>query len=127
MVAPASSRDYKALRGSAHEILGDSRSYRPGEERNVMSEPTPNTGSSGSPAPAAAPKPVTAVSPTAPKPPPKPAAKPAKGKDRRFWLAAIVATPFAAAWTAMVASLGLMFLGTLRFLFPNVLSEPPSR
>jgi cytochrome b6-f complex iron-sulfur subunit len=27
----------------------------------------------------------------------------------------------------MVASLGLMTLGTLRFLFPNVLTEPPSR
>ena len=94
-----------------------------------MSDPTPNTGASGpAPTPAAAPKaPVTAASPPAPKPPPKPAARPAKGKDRRFWLVAIVATPFAAAWTAMAASLTLMFLGTLRFLFPNVLSEPPSR
>jgi cytochrome b6-f complex iron-sulfur subunit len=34
---------------------------------------------------------------------------------------------FAVAWTTMVASLGLMVLGTLRFLFPNVLTEPPSR
>jgi cytochrome b6-f complex iron-sulfur subunit len=59
-------------------------------------------------------------------PPPRPAARPV-GKtakpDRRlffvdwmFW-----------AWGTMVAALALMTLGTLRFLFPNVLSEPPSK
>jgi cytochrome b6-f complex iron-sulfur subunit len=39
----------------------------------------------------------------------------------------LVGSWFAFAWTTMVASLGLMTLGTLRFLFPNVLAEPPSR
>ncbi len=31
------------------------------------------------------------------------------------------------AWTAFTASMAGMTLGTLRFMFPNVLSEPPSK
>ncbi len=58
-----------------------------------------------------------------PKPaPPKPAAKTA---GRRGFLALF--SWFAAAWVAMTAGVGLMLLGTVRFLFPNVLSEPPNR
>jgi cytochrome b6-f complex iron-sulfur subunit len=74
----------------------------------------------GPPAPAAA---VTAAKPAAP---PKPAAaKPAakKGKDRRFFLF----TWFGIAWTTFTLAMLGMLLGTLRFLFPNVLSEPPSK
>jgi cytochrome b6-f complex iron-sulfur subunit len=37
------------------------------------------------------------------------------------------ATWFGLAWVAMTAALGAMTLGTLRFLFPNVLSEPPNK
>lgn len=68
--------------------------------------------------------------PPAPPPPPPPAPKPApakapakRGKDRRFWLL----TWFAAGMTAMSLALLGMLLGTVRFLFPNVLSEPPSK
>jgi cytochrome b6-f complex iron-sulfur subunit len=101
----------------------------------------PNTNVTGSPPPPGD-KPQTAITGTpaaapaaavtaAPKPapaPPKPAAATAKGKPgRRFFLLGIVATPFAAAWTSFVAAMGLMTLGTLRFLFPNVLNEPPSK
>jgi cytochrome b6-f complex iron-sulfur subunit len=56
----------------------------------------------------------------APPPPAKPPAK--KGSTRRFFLF----TWFGAAWTAFSASMVAMMLGTLRFMFPNVLSEPPS-
>jgi cytochrome b6-f complex iron-sulfur subunit len=78
-----------------------------------MSDPTPT---------ATAP----AAKPAAPaKPPAKPAAK--KGEDRRNFLTALFGSWFAIAWTTMTAALGLMTLGTLRFLFPNVLTEPPSR
>ncbi len=66
----------------------------------------------------------TAVVATPPKPvlPPKPApAKaPAKGVTRRFF------TWMAVAWLTFTASMLGMLLGTVRFLFPNVLSEPPS-
>jgi cytochrome b6-f complex iron-sulfur subunit len=87
-----------------------------------MSDPNPNI--TGAPNPAA-------DKPAAPAPP-KPAAKPvAKGKERRFFLIAFFGALFgtwaATAWTTFVASMGLMGLGTLRFLYPNVLSEPPSK
>src|SRR5438093_13151138 len=64
--------------------------------------------------------------PTPPLPPkPAPPAKPptAKGKERRFFLFSW----FAIAWTALTLSVVGMILGTVRFLFPNVLSEPPSK
>src|SRR5690348_12964827 len=109
-----------------------------------MSDPT-NSDSPGSPAPnppsnpppasitpapaVPAPAAVTAApKPAAAAPRPAAAAKPAAKKaDRRFFLAAVVGSWIAVGWTTMVASVGLMVLGTLRFLFPNVLSEPPSR
>jgi cytochrome b6-f complex iron-sulfur subunit len=71
-----------------------------------------------------------AAAPAKPAMPPKPAApaKPAaKGKDRRFFLLAIVGSWFAIGMTAMAVSLVGMLLGTVRFLFPNVLSEPPNK
>jgi cytochrome b6-f complex iron-sulfur subunit len=68
------------------------------------------------------PSPVSA----APKPAPaKPAPAP-RGETRRFWLASLIMSPFAAAWASFCAAMALMFLGTLRFLFPNVLFEEPS-
>jgi cytochrome b6-f complex iron-sulfur subunit len=73
------------------------------------------------------PPPAGAVqtAPTSP-PPPKPAApKPAakKGPDRRFFLF----TWIGCAWAMLTASTAVATLGTVRFLFPNVLSEPPSK
>src|SRR5690348_10543406 len=101
------------------------------EKASAMSDPNPNI--TGGPAPE--PKPATPAAPAAaaprvapaPKPAAKPAAKPGgKGGDRRSFLIAMFTSWFVAAWTAMVATLTLMTLGTLRFLFPNVLAEPPS-
>src|SRR5437764_1402523 len=74
---------------------------------------------------------ATAAPPAPPKPapPPKPVAAkpPAKGgKTRRFFLVAMFGTWINVAWVALSASLLGMVLGTVRFLFPNVLSEPPS-
>ena len=102
-----------------------------------MSDPTTNNPGNSSPPPdkpetgvTANPTPPASVTakPAAPAAP-KPAAKPvAKGKPgRRGFLYTMFGTWFAVAWTTMTASLGLMTLGTVRFLFPNVLSEPPSK
>jgi cytochrome b6-f complex iron-sulfur subunit len=95
-----------------------------------MSDPNTNiTGASAGQPVAAAGGAVTAT-PAAPAPAAKPAAKPpAKGKggDRRFFLWALVGSWFAIAWTTFVASMAAMTLYTLRFLMPNVLSEPPSK
>src|SRR5262245_12365316 len=86
-----------------------------------MADPTPPSsdppGGTTPPAPAAPAKPAV---PPKPAPPAKAPAK--KGQDRRFFLLTWVG----AAWTAMAASLAGMTLGTVRFLFPNVLSEPPN-
>jgi cytochrome b6-f complex iron-sulfur subunit len=81
----------------------------------AMSDPSSNV--TGTPA--------APPAPAAPRPAPAPAK--AAGKTRRTFLAALFGTWFAAAWTTLTASLLAMTLGTLRFLFPNVLSEPPSR
>jgi cytochrome b6-f complex iron-sulfur subunit len=77
------------------------------------STPAPESAVTATPSPA---KPAAPVKPT----PPKPAAKPAPG--RRLFLLSWVQ----AAWIAFTASMVVMLLGTVRFLFPNVLSEPPS-
>jgi cytochrome b6-f complex iron-sulfur subunit len=89
----------------------------------------PQTGiSAGAPPAGPASTAVTATPPAPAKPAPaKPPAKPAaKGSDRRFFLSAIFGSWFAIAWTAFTASAAGLTLGTVRFMFPNVLSEPPS-
>jgi len=64
--------------------------------------------------------------------PPKPAAPakaPAKGAPTRrgfLYGALLIGSWFSAAWVAFTASMVGMTLYTVRFLFPNVLSEPPS-
>src|SRR6266851_503741 len=85
-----------------------------------MSDPNPNITSSP---PAAATPPL---SPTAPKPA-APAAKapPKKGASRRGFLSFF--SWIGLAWAMLTASTGVLTLGTVRFLFPNVLSEPPSK
>jgi cytochrome b6-f complex iron-sulfur subunit len=92
-----------------------------------MSEPTLPPGSSppSPPPPAVAAIPKVAI-------PPKPAAPakaPAKGAPTRRGFVAgalLFGSWFSAAWTAFTASMIGMTLYTVRFLFPNVLSEPPS-
>jgi cytochrome b6-f complex iron-sulfur subunit len=86
-----------------------------------MAEPTPNV--PGTPAPAAAPD--RPAMPPKPAPPPKAPAKPA-GPSRRFFLASLFGSWISIGWWTLGASLVGMVLGTVRFLFPNVLSEPPS-
>jgi cytochrome b6-f complex iron-sulfur subunit len=73
--------------------------------------------------------PASAAPVAAPPAKPAPAKAPAKPpvKSRRFFLAAMFGSWFAIAWTAFTASMLAMTLGTVRFLFPNVLSEPPSK
>ncbi|MFM7075597.1 MAG: ubiquinol-cytochrome c reductase iron-sulfur subunit [Planctomycetaceae bacterium] len=84
---------------------------------------------------AAAEKPA-AAKPALPALPPKPAkpaaAKKGAGKDgetesRRGFLEMAVGSFMAAGFTALSVTGGLFTLGLARFLFPNVLAEPPSR
>jgi cytochrome b6-f complex iron-sulfur subunit len=71
------------------------------------------------------PKTASKPAPAAGKPAPaKAAAKPAPA--RRFFLFSLVGSWIAVAWATFTLSMIGMTLGTIRFLFPNVLSEPPS-
>jgi cytochrome b6-f complex iron-sulfur subunit len=97
----------------------------------TMSDPNPKVTGSPNPTPD---KPEAAITPTPPAPAPAapkpvaPAKPAAKGSDgRRFFLFALVGSWIAIAWTTFSATMGLWFLETLRFLMPNVLSEPPSK
>ena len=94
-----------------------------------MSDPNPNL--SGSPTPDKPAETHVAATPAAaaPKPAaPKPAAKAAaKQGGRRFFLISMFASWISLGWASMTAAFGLMTLGTIRFLYPNVLSEPPSK
>src|SRR5262245_40311618 len=97
-----------------------------------MSDPTPAPPPSSSPSPVAAGAPAAAVAtPAGPKVtiPPKPAAPKAPAKaapSRRNFLLSMIDSWFTAAWIAFSAAMAALTLGTVRFLFPNVLSEPPS-
>src|SRR5579871_2666703 len=73
-------------------------------------------------------KPAAPVSPPNPavSKPAAPAKPPAADKGtRRDFLG--VFSWFVAGWVAMTGTVLGMVLGTVRFLFPNVLSEPPSK
>ena len=76
---------------------------------------------------------VKSSGPAKPKFPKKPVAagkpKAAKADDipRRGFLLGLVATPLALAWTIMTATAGVSLLAVARFMFPNVLVEPPMR
>src|SRR5437867_11002062 len=97
-----------------------------------MTEPnTNNPRSEGTPPPPPPPpsESITAKPPAAaPPPPPKPAAKPQAAKagaSRRAFVGAV--TWINIGWATMSAAVLGMLLGTIRFLFPNVSSEPPSK
>src|SRR5437879_4478392 len=94
-------------------------------------------GEPAAPPPAAiapGPPPVSGIAvgppPEKPPAPPRPVAQTPQGPTRRnFAIAAVLAlfgSWFAAAWTTFTLSMIGMTLGTVRFMFPNVLSEPPS-
>jgi cytochrome b6-f complex iron-sulfur subunit len=81
-------------------------------------------------APAKLPKPKAFVPPMPVKPDyakPKEKEKVAAEEDRRFFLMAAVGSFLAMGFTSMAATLALWTLGTARFMFPNILTEPPSK
>jgi cytochrome b6-f complex iron-sulfur subunit len=92
-----------------------------------MSEPNPNiTNTPAAPAAVAvAPSPGVAA-PAAPKPAPKPPAKPGSGDDRRFFLSWLI-NWWVIGWATFTATMTVFTLGSLRFMMPNVLNEPPSK
>jgi cytochrome b6-f complex iron-sulfur subunit len=57
---------------------------------------------------------------------PKPAKAPAT-EERRGFMQIVLGSAFAIGNTALALTTGLFTLGTARFMFPNILTEPPSR
>jgi cytochrome b6-f complex iron-sulfur subunit len=86
-----------------------------------VTPPSPPGAEASAPTPPAPP-------PAAPPPaPPKPAPAKASAAGRRGFLLSAFGSWFAIAWLSLGASAVGFLLGTVRFLFPNVLSEPPSK
>jgi cytochrome b6-f complex iron-sulfur subunit len=85
------------------------------------------------PRPVAKPKPaaekVVAAKPVPARPtrPPQPAKAKADEEDRRGFLEIATGSFLAVGFTALSVTGGLFTLGLARFLFPNVLAEPPSK
>jgi cytochrome b6-f complex iron-sulfur subunit len=50
-----------------------------------------------------------------------------RSASRRFFLLVLFGSWFAVGWTALTATIVGLILGTFRFMFPNVLSEPPNK
>ena len=67
------------------------------------------------------------AAPPIPVKPAKPAAKAAAEEDRRGFLEIAMGSFMALGFTALSVTGGLFTLGLARFLFPNVLAEPPSK
>ena len=57
----------------------------------------------------------------------KPKSSPADAEDRRGFLSVMLGSMMGIGFVALSATAGLWTLGFARFLFPNILTEPPSR
>lgn len=73
----------------------------------------------------AEPKPAPAVPPMPQKPVPAAAKK--KGAEERRSFIAVVTSAFALGWIGLGGAVSAGVLGVLRFMMPNVLTEPPSK
>jgi cytochrome b6-f complex iron-sulfur subunit len=71
--------------------------------------------------------PVVRAAPAMPVRPAKPAAKKDGEEDRRGFLEIAMGSFMAMGFTALSVTGGLFTLGLARYMFPNVLAEPPSR
>ncbi|MFM7033770.1 MAG: ubiquinol-cytochrome c reductase iron-sulfur subunit [Planctomycetia bacterium] len=100
---------------------------KPGPVRKADAPPRPVKPKEPGAAPAkvaAAPARVVPPMPTRPKPAAKPSAE---VEERRSFLSYAVGSFMAVGFTALSVTGGLFTLGLARFMFPNVLAEPPSR
>jgi cytochrome b6-f complex iron-sulfur subunit len=58
---------------------------------------------------------------------PKSPTEPESAGRRDFMFGVLLGSLFGAGWTSLSVTFGLWGLGTARFMFPNVLTEPPSK
>ena len=116
---------------AAAKPIRDTASILAAARAGAKAGPVSKAEAAASPKPAKAPvKPKAAVA----RVPVKPAAfskpkveEPVVEEDRRGFLGLVVGSFLGLGFTSMAATAGLWALGTARFMFPNVLAEPPSR
>jgi cytochrome b6-f complex iron-sulfur subunit len=90
-----------------------------------MADPNSPTSETPGGSAAATAAPAKPAMPAKPAPPPKAPAK-KTGDTRRFFLLTWFGSWFAVGWTTFTAAMAGMVLWTLRFLSPNVNSDPPA-
>ena len=121
-----------APKAPAARPIRDTASILAAARAGAKAGPVSKSEAAAKPAPA---KPVAAkAKPSVPRVPVKPAAfakakveEPAPEEDRRGFLGLVVGSFLGLGFTSMALTGGLWALGTARFMFPNVLAEPPSR
>jgi cytochrome b6-f complex iron-sulfur subunit len=122
--APAAPKDGPkvGVQRDTASILAAARAAKPGpvSKADAPARPAPK------PKPAAE-KIEPPKLPPMPEKPVKPAAKKADEEDRRGFLEIALGSFMAVGFTALSVTGGLFTLGLARFLFPNVLAEPPSK
>jgi cytochrome b6-f complex iron-sulfur subunit len=111
-----------ALPRDTASILAAARGGKPGPTSKA------DAPASAKPQPRPAAKAKPAARPVPPKPTRPPVAQKASAtEDRRGFLSIAMGSFMAVGFTALSVTGGLFSLGLARFLFPNVLAEPPSR
>jgi cytochrome b6-f complex iron-sulfur subunit len=121
---PAPAGGKTGVQRDTASILAAARAgAKPGPVSKAEAPPRP-----AKPKPAAAAAKAAAPAKAVPSMPtrPKPAAKP-DVEERRSFLSYAMGSFMAVGFTALSVTGGLFSLGLARFLFPNVLAEPPSR
>ncbi|MFM8804370.1 MAG: ubiquinol-cytochrome c reductase iron-sulfur subunit, partial [Planctomycetia bacterium] len=126
---PAADSAKTGVKRDTASILAAARGAKPGPvSKSEAPEVVAKLAAAAKPKPAAATdKPTT---PRAAPPMPVRPAKPAKAEpqeDRRNFLEIALGSFMAVGFTALSVTGGLFSLGLARFMFPNVLAEPPSR
>ncbi len=120
--APAAGGPKAGVQRDTASILAAARAAKPGPvskaEAPARPAPKPKPAGEKIEAPALPPMPVRPV---------KPVAKKAAEEDRRGFLEIALGSFMAVGFTALSVTGGLFTLGLARFLFPNVLAEPPSK
>lgn len=127
--APAAKADVAAAKGAvgikdtASILAAARKDHKPGPTSKLDAATKPVAEPEAKSKPAKPTVPPMPAKPSAAKPK---AAAPA-GEDRRMFLAFAIGSFFGMGCTALAATASLWTLGTARFMFPNVLVEPPSK
>jgi cytochrome b6-f complex iron-sulfur subunit len=129
---PAAAKPAVAKGGPKTGVVRDTASILAAARAGAKPGPVSKADAPARPAPRPKPAvekveaPVRAAPPI-PAKPAKPAAKAAAEEDRRGFLEIALGSFMALGFTALSVTGGLFTLGLARFLFPNVLAEPPSK